>query len=54
MQTSDISVQQGENIIGGALTEANGFQTIGSDSVVIADPFGMGLTESSEVSRWWK
>ena len=27
---------------------------MGSDSVVIADPFSMGLTESSEVRRWWK
>ena len=27
---------------------------MGSDSVVVADPFGMSLTESSTTRRWWE
>ena len=46
MQTSDASVQQDESIIGDALPQADGLQATGSDSVVVADPFGMSLTES--------
>ena len=54
MQASGASVQQGESIIGDALTEADEFQSMGSDSIVIVDPSGMGLTESSAARRGWK
>ena len=52
MQASDTSVQQGESSIGAALTEADGFQAMGSGSVVIADPFARILAESSTARRW--
>ena len=52
--TSSASVQQSESISGGALTEADGLQDMDSDSMVVADPFGMSLTESSATRRWWE
>ena len=51
MQTSGTLVQQDKGTIGGALTKADGFQAMGSGSVVIADHFGMSLTESLAVRR---
>ena len=36
-------------MIGSALTEV-----MGSGNIVIIDPFGMSLTESSTARRWWK
>ena len=53
MQVSDASVQQGESISGGTLTETDEFQAMDLDGVVIVDPFGMSLTESSTARRWW-
>ena len=50
----DTSTQQGRSMIGSTLTEADRFQVMGSGSVVIVDPFGMGLTESSVTKRWWE
>ena len=35
------------------MLQADGVQATGSDSVVVADPFGMSLTESSAERRWW-
>ena len=52
--TSGTLIQHGGSIIGGALIEDNGFQAMGSGIVVIGDPFGMSLTESSTARRWWK
>ena len=52
--TSSASVQQGEDISGGTVTEADGLQDMGSDSVVVADHYGMSLTESSAARRWWE
>ena len=54
IQTSGISIQQGGSIIRGELTEADGFQAMGSNIIVNEDPFGMSLTESSAARRWWE
>ena len=40
-------------MIEGTLLEANVFQAMGLGLVVIEDPFGMSLTESSVERRWW-
>ena len=50
--TPGTSIQQDRSMIGSALTEADGFQAMGSDSVVIADPFDISLIESSTAKRW--
>ena len=53
MQASGASIQQGRSMIGEAVLVTDGFQVMGSDSVVIADSSCMSLTESSAVKRWW-
>ena len=45
MQASGALVQQGESSMEGTLIEADGFQDMGSYSVVIADSSCMSLTE---------
>ena len=51
--TLGFSSQLGRSMIGGALPQADGFQVMGSGSVVIAYLFGMSLIESSTARRWW-